>query len=244
MKQNRLYYELAHLWPLISPPEEYADDAQHWYAALRQKLGPGRHRILELGVGGGHNLWHLTPEFDATAVDISEKMLALSMRLNPEVEHHVGDMRTVRLGCGFKAVLIHDAICYMLTEDDLRATFATSKAHLESGGVLIVAPDWFRETFEGTTVLHWTRRKDGLELTCIEYLHDPDPGDTTIESIFFYILEESGKISVEQDRHITGLFSFDAWLRLMEEAGFWVEIKRYPAYDGGYGGYLLVGTAK
>ena len=244
MQRNRLYYELAHLWPLISPPEEYADDARHWHQALREKLGPGRHRILELGVGGGHNLYHLTPHFQATAVDLSEPMLALSRQLNPEVEHHVGDMRTIRLGRRFRAVLVHDAICYMLIEDDLRATFATARAHLVTGGVLIVSPDCFRETFKGTSVIHWTRRKGGLELTCVEYLHDPDPSDTIIESIFFYILAEGGKVEIEQDRHITGLFSLNTWLRLMEEAGFRVEVKRYPAYEAGYGGYLLVGTAK
>ena len=56
MKLNRLYDEFAHLWPLISAPEEYAVEAQHWRDALREKLGPGRHEILELGVGGGHNI--------------------------------------------------------------------------------------------------------------------------------------------------------------------------------------------
>jgi SAM-dependent methyltransferase len=243
LKQNRLYNELAHLWPLISPPEEYADDAQYWREILREKLGPGRHQILELGVGGGHNLCHLTPDFEATAVDISEKMLALSRQLNPEVEHHIGDMRRIRLGRRFKAVLVHDAICYMLTEADLQATFATARAHLEPGGVLIVAPDWFRETFKGTSVTHSISHKDGLELTFIEYLHDPNPSDTTTESIFFYILAEGGKVQIEQDRHINGLFPLDTWLRLMEEVGFGVEVKRYPAYEDGYGGYLLVGTA-
>ena len=60
MPTARLYYELAYLWPIISPPEEYAEEAGHWHDAIRGKLGPGRHQLLELGVGGGHNLSHLT----------------------------------------------------------------------------------------------------------------------------------------------------------------------------------------
>ena len=118
-QQDRMYTDLAHLWPLISPPEDYAEEAGYWRDVLREKLGPGRHEILELGVGGGHNLSHLTGDFQATAVDLSEKMLEHSRRLNPEVEHHVGDMRTFRLDRKFDAVLVHDAICYMLNEDDL-----------------------------------------------------------------------------------------------------------------------------
>ena len=142
MKQGRLYDEFAHLWPLLSPPEDYAGEAQCWREVLRKKLGPGRHEILELGVGGGHNLSHLKNEFKATAVDLSKKMLQNSINLNPEVEHHVGDMRSIRLGRKFKAVPIHDAINHMLSEEDLRSAFATAAAHLDPGGVFVAAPDF------------------------------------------------------------------------------------------------------
>jgi hypothetical protein len=47
----------------------------------------------------------------------------------------------VRLKRTFDAVLVHDAITYMLTEDDLRATFATARAHLQRGGIFVSAPD-------------------------------------------------------------------------------------------------------
>lgn len=244
MTQNRLYDEFAHLWPLISPPEEYPEEAWYWREALRDKLGPGRHEILELGVGGGHLLSHLTTEFQATAVDLSEKMMANSMCLNPQVEHHIGDMRSVRLDGKFKAVLIHDAIDYMLTESDLRATFATARWHMESGGVFIVCPDFFLETFPGTFITHKTTRSDDLELTYLEYSHDPDPTDTTIETVFFYFLKETGGLRIEQDRHVTGLFALDAWLNLMEEEGFDVEVRSLPESDEGHQPYLLIGVLR
>ena len=98
MKRATMYHDLAHFWPLMSRPEDYAGEARHWREALREHLGAGRHQVLELGVGGGNNLSHLTPDFDATAVDVSDAMLENSRRLNPGVTHHVGDMRTVRLG--------------------------------------------------------------------------------------------------------------------------------------------------
>ena len=237
-----MYHEFAHLWPVNSAPEDYAHEAGYWRDALRARLGPGRHQILELGVGGGNNLSHLTADFQATAVDISEQMLANSKRLNPSVEHHIGDMRSVRLGRTFKAVIIHDAICCMLTEADLRATFATAKAHLELGGVFITAPDWFRETFKGTFVTHSTRRRGDLELTCIEYLYDPDPGDTSLEAVFFYMMKENGSLRIERDLHTMGLFPMQTWLRLIGEAGFDVETARYPVHEDGREAHLLVGV--
>lgn len=244
IKPNRMYGDLAYLWPLISPPEDYAAEARDWLEALRGKLGPGRHEILELGVGGGHNLSHLTGDFQATAVDSSEGMLRHSAKLNPGVEHHVGDMRTVRLGRKFKAVIIHDAIDCMLTESDLSATFATAKAHLEPGGIFITAPDHFRETYRDARVDASTRSDGKTELTFIEFDYDPDPEDTTVESIMFYLIREGGELRVEHDRHVTGLFPLQTWLDLMEKAGFTVE--QFPCKHGDdpRQSVLLVGTLR
>jgi len=64
-----------------------------------------------------------------TLVDRSPEMLTVSRALNPDCEHIEGDMRTVRLGRVFDAVLIHDPIMYMTTEPDLRSAMATAFAH-------------------------------------------------------------------------------------------------------------------
>ena len=121
---------MAYLWPIISPPEEYGSEAIYFRDVILEELGPGRHRLLELGVGGGHNLSHLTVDFDCTAVDLSPDMLALSERLNPGVPHLEGDMRSIRLEKIFDAVLIHDASSYILFEEDLKDTFTTAAVHL------------------------------------------------------------------------------------------------------------------
>jgi len=244
IKLNRLYGDLAHLWPLVSPPQDYAAEAPHWSRILRSKLGPGRHPLLELGAGGGHLLSHLTAEFQATAVDLSEEMLKHSARLNPSVDHHLGDMRTVRLGRTFRAVIIHDAVDYMLTEDDLRAALATAAAHLEAGGVLIVTPDHFRETFRDGRVTSEMHSDGPKTVTFIEFDHDPDPSDTTIESIFIFIIKEAGRTSLELDRHILGLFPLKTWLDLMGDAGFEVERHRGELSTGPEGFEMLVGTRK
>ena len=239
-QQHRLYHDLAWLWPAFSPPEEYVDDARHFREALRERLGPGRLSALELGSGGGHTLSHLAADFDLTAVDLSPEMLALSRRLNPDVPHHLGDMRRVRLGESFDAVLIHDAVCYLLTEDDLQATFATAGAHLNPGGILLLMPDYLQESFQGPRVLHWICSQADPGFTVIEYCHDPDPHDTTIESVFFFIIQEEQGLMIEQDRHVTGLFPSGRWLALLDGAGFDAELVSLPGYAGGYGGHLFV----
>ena len=242
----RLYYDLAHLWPIVSPPEDYAEEAGYWRRGLRKHLGPGRHRIVEFGVGGGHNLSHLTADFDAAAVDLSPHMIEHSRRLNPQVEHHVGDMRTVRLGRKFDAVLIHDAISYMLTEDDLRAVFATARLHLRPGGLLLVAPDLVEENFADGKVIHWPIRPPadagGIEVTVEEHLADPDPTDTVIESMITYTIVENGRRKVETDLHLCGLFPVAVWISLLEEAGFDAAVDALPGDGDGCGEHLFSGV--
>ena len=245
MQDILLYNELAYLWPAISPPEDYALEAVHWRQALRERLGPGRHRLLELGVGGGHNLSHLTAEFDASAVDISPKMLELSRRLNPTVEHYLGDMRTFRLpGQEFDAVLIHDAICYMLTEDDLRAAFATARAHLRPSGLILVAPDLVRDTFRPGMRLQWSTQRDGVEIVTQETVYDPDPVDTMVESHFTYTITEKGARRVEGDIHVTGIFPIATWMSLLEETGFTTERIPLPGDGDGCGEHLFRGVLR
>ena len=244
IKTERLYDDLVFLMAMISPPEEYAEEAAHWRTVLREKLGEGRHEILELGVGGGHNLSHLTSEFEATAVDISEAMLAQCHQLNPGVKVHVGDMRSVRLGSKFPAVLIHDAISYILTEEDLLATFRTVAAHLEPGGVFITSPDYFVETFKASKVEHATHSNGLMEVTYLEYTYDPDPNDTKVETIMFYLIRSGSELRIEHDRHVTGLFPKSTWLRLMTEAGFTVEERLFQLSAPDMSYELLVGTLR
>jgi len=67
----RFYGDLATWWPLISPPEHYAEEAEF----LRTLLPSEAHDLLELGSGGGHNAVYLKRGLTLTLVDLSEEML-------------------------------------------------------------------------------------------------------------------------------------------------------------------------
>ena len=188
------------------------------------------------------NLSYLTDQFDAVAVDLSPQMLEQAKLLNPGVEFHVGDMRTVRLGRTFDAVIIHDAISYLRTEDDLRAALATARAHLREGGVFITSPDWFRESFTDPAVSTGTNTDGVTTFTQIEYTYDPDPSDTTIESLMWYLIRDADGLRVEHDCHVLGLFPLATWERLIAEAGFEFERLPYDVHDNARESWLLVGV--
>src|SRR5204862_44209 len=81
--------ELAGWWPLISPPGEYAAEAEYLAALLSSAAGAGRRaEVLDLGSGGGCVALHLSRAGLAlTLVDRSAPMLAASRGLNPGLPH-------------------------------------------------------------------------------------------------------------------------------------------------------------
>lgn len=216
----RFYRDLAEWWPLISPPEDYAEEAAYAAELLDSATIPVR-EVLELGSGGGHNAAHLKSRFAVTLVDLSEAMLEASRRLNPECEHHVGDMRTVRLGRSFDAVFVHDAVDYMTTETDLGRAIETAFVHCRPGGVAVFMPDDTRESFEGQTSHGGTDGVDGRAVRYLEWSWDPVPEDSwTVTAFAFLLRDPDGSVRAVHETHRLGIFGRETWFAVIAGAGF------------------------
>jgi SAM-dependent methyltransferase len=216
----KMYDEFASWWPLLSAPADYEEEAAFYRKVLVEESAQPIRSLLELGSGGGNNASHLKAHFDLTLVEPSAGMRAVSLALNPECEHIAGDMRTVRIGRQFDAVFVHDAVCYMATEDDLRQAIATAYIHCKPGGAVLFAPDYVAENFQAATD-HGGEDAGAIGLRFLEWTWDPDPNDTTYAVDYAYLLRmQDGTVRVEHDRHVEGLFPRATWLRLLAEAGF------------------------
>lgn len=219
----RLYRDLAWIWPILSPPEDYRREALTLRRLCRELgVGPRRRRrprLLELGAGGGHLLFHLQRHFECTATDLSAAMLENCGRLVPAARRVRGDMRTLRLGERFDVVLIHDAIDYMRSRKDVRAALATAVAHLEPNGVLLLAPTYIRDNFVDGEAAHDASPSHGL--TYLSYVHDPNPKDTEYELVLVYLIRDpaSGAVRSVEDRHRCGLFAAAEWGAMLARAG-------------------------
>lgn len=215
----KLYDELAEWWPVFSDPREYRREAAHVARILRKATKPAPRTLLELGSGGGNSAFHLKAHFAMTLVDLSPRMLKVSRRLNPECEHIRGDIREVRLGRTFDAVFVHDAICHMTSERDLRAVLQTAYEHCRPGGVALFVPDFVRETFVAGTDQGGSDA-DHRQVRFMQWVFDPNPADTTYTVDFAILLRNRrGAARVAHDRHILGLFPRGTWLRLMRDVG-------------------------
>lgn len=216
----KLYGQLSDWWPVLSAPEDYAEEAQFYQRAILEACTIPAHTMLELGSGGGNNASHLKKRFHMTLVDLSPGMLEVSRRLNPECEHIQGDMRTCRLEKLFDAVFIHDAIVYMQTEVELAQAIQTAYVHCKPGGVALFAPDTIAETFKPSTS-HGGHDRGERSLRYLEWTYDPDPKDSTYVFLMVYLLREGAfPVRCVFDEHTCGLFSKVTWLDLINDAGF------------------------
>lgn len=222
-----IYGELAPWFHLLTPPEEYDGEAAFALELLREHVNGPLETLFELGSGGGNMASHLKHDLLVTLSDLSTEMIEVSRTINPEVEHHVGDMRTLRLGRVFDSVLVHDAICYMTSESDLREAMATVFAHLRPGGAAVLAPDYVRETFQlgtdhgGEDSPEAAAGRPGRALRYLEWVTDPDPSDSTYQVDYALLLRDiDGSVEVRHDQQVEGLFPRQRWLDLLAEVGF------------------------
>ena len=245
MDTPRLYGDLAWVWPLLSPPEDYPDEAAIIGAHFRDAGVAEGATLLHLGCGGGSLDHHLKRRFAVTGVDQSPAMLERAAALNPEVSYVTGDMLDCDLGRTFDAVLLHDAQAYLVEPDELRRVYETAARHLRPGGVFVSAPEELRERFVQDRVSSSTSRADAsASVTTIELHHDADPSDRVFETTFLFVIRRDGHQRVEVDVHRMGLWELDEVLAPMADAGFDAVVSRPRLLSVPGGEWVLVTAVK
>jgi SAM-dependent methyltransferase len=231
-KTNRLYNDLAWLWPLWGSVDDYKKECEIFAKLIQHYSKIESYSLLDITCGGGKNDFHLKKYFEVTGLDISPAMLANAKKLNPECTYVVEDMRDFDLGCKFDAVLINDGLNYITTEQDLSKTFQNAYKHLRMGGVMICFAETYKGKFQQNKTYVSTSKKNDLEITFIENNYDPNPCDNTYESTIIYLIREKGKLRIEHDLHIGGIFELQVWKHSLKKAGFEIhELKEQISGD-------------
>ena len=237
----RLYTDLAWLWPMWGDAgTQYAHYCRHVAGLIRRYARRPAATLLNIGCGGGKNVLNLKREFNVTGVDLSAMMLEQAKGLNPECTFIQGDMRRLKLGLTFDAVLMDDAISHMNCLNDFSAAFCAAHAHLNPGGVLITTADVTTETFRQNRTSTTQAGRDGVEVVFVENVYDPDPADEQYETTILYLIRDQGRLRIETDRWTLGVFSLDTWREVLRDTGFEVHEGRYNPGDDEYAVFACV----
>ncbi|MEV0678641.1 class I SAM-dependent methyltransferase [Actinosynnema sp. NPDC050436] len=142
--------ELAEVYDLVytARGQDFAAESADVVRIVRDAR-PGAASLLDVGCGTAEHLRHLVPAFDhVEGVDLSADMLAVGRRKLPDVPLHHADMRDLRLGRCFDAVIsLSTAVAYLPSRADLARALTAMAAHATPGGVLVVEPWYFPENF-------------------------------------------------------------------------------------------------
>jgi SAM-dependent methyltransferase len=236
---RHLYTDLAWLWPMWGDAtHEYADYCRHVAGLIEQHAERPVKTLLDIGCGGGKNVFNLKGAFQVTGLDLSPTMLAQARELNPECEFIQGDMRDFRLGRTFDAVLMDDAISYMGCLADFTAAFRTAFDHLAPGGILVATPDVTTESFQQNrtivTPANPNTSPEDLDVVFVENSYDPDPTDEQYEATILYLIRENGRLRIETDHWTLGLFSLDTWRGVLRGTGFVLHEGQYSDGENQY----------
>lgn len=125
-------------YDLLYRDKDYAGEARY-IRELITRHRPGAKTVLDLGCGTGKHAALLSAhDYAVTGVDLSEEMLEVARKAQPDRSFVQGDVRSVRLGQKFDVVLsLFHVMSYQRTNADLRAAFATLREHLAPGGLFV-----------------------------------------------------------------------------------------------------------
>ena len=228
------YEELAWTETVISSVDDYAEQTEYFVTVIKEHIAGDAGTLLHLGCGAGGNDGTFKKHFRVTGVDISEGMLAIARKINPEVTYLLGDMRSLDLNERFDAVVIPDSIDYMVTLPELGSAINTACRHLLPGGVLLIAAK-VREEFRENNFCY-TGAREGVEITIFENNYIPRANPATYEATIIYLIRRHGRLNVHTDCHTLGLFSRRQWRALFKRAGLHMKQVRL---DGAYDRFLL-----
>ena len=229
---ERLYSDRADLWVRLSPPGDYAAEAETLLDAIDGHWGgtpPAGLRLLDLGAGAGHSLVHFAgasakrgAAWALTALDRSAALLGYAAASVPGAERVVGDMRVLdevfEPGHVFDVVLMHDSADYLLELEDVRAAVAGAASRLAPGGLLLAAPTYLEGMFESGAVTDVDREDD---LRLFSYVYRPDPSAPRYELVLLTLepTDAGGRLSLVEDRHTCGLHTLEQWKAAAADAG-------------------------
>ncbi len=237
-----MYSDFVWIEPIVTPPEGYAEETELFSKLIKEHSKIEARTLFHPGCGAGGNDYTFKKHFNVVGVDISEGMLEIARKLNPEITYLYGDMRTIRLKECFDAVAIPDSIGHMTTVKDLEMAIITAYKHLKPGGVLLIVANIKEEFKENNFV--YTGTKGDVEITVFENNYILSPTETTYEATGIYLIRHKGKLEIHTESFTLGIFKQKIWLNLLKEVGF-VEVNQiklehsYDRFIFGEGEYPL-----
>jgi len=231
--------EVAEIWDAtyVGRGRDYQAEARD-VARLVRERHPHAGSLLDVACGTGEHLRHFADVFrHVEGLELSADMIAVGRGRSPWLTVHRGDMRAFGLDRRFDAVTcLFSSIGHARTTDELDATLACFAAHLNPGGVVVVEPWWFPETFADGHVAGDVIHVDGRVIARVS--HSRRQGRASLVSAHFTVADAEAGLRHFTEDLVISLFTREQYEASFVRAGGTVEY-----LDGGPSGRgLFVGV--
>jgi len=197
--------------------KDWASEAADVTRRIRARR-PGANSLLDVACGTGAHLATFQSLFEhVEGLELAPAMRDRAVRRLPTVRIHPGDMRDFELGRRFDAVTcLFTSIAYLPTVAEMRAAIASMARHLVPGGVLVMEPWWFPETFIDGYVGGDLVRDNGRTVARVS--HSTKQGRATRMEVRWVVGEPTG-IREFTEFEVMTLFSRDEFEAAFTDAG-------------------------
>jgi SAM-dependent methyltransferase len=222
--EDGLFDAYGKYYDLLYRDKNYAAEADYVHALL-SRHAPGTREILELGSGTGIHARLLAQHgYRVVGIERSAEMAARARHTPGDgFDCQVGDIRTLRLGRAFDAVLaLFHVVSYQVTNSDVLATFATASAHLNAGGVFVFDVWYGPAVHAQKPAVRVKRAHEGnLQLTRVaEPLSYPNDNRIDVRFTIFAHDQGTGEFVTFSEVHPMRHFSLPEIDLLAEISGF------------------------
>lgn len=202
-------------------------------AELIRSRAPAAGSLLDVACGTGGHLRVFRDLFDEVAgVDAAEPMLARARRRLPGIVLRHGDMRDFTMGRSFDAVTcLFSSIGYLHTTEDLTVALRRFADHLAPGGVVVVEPWWFPETFLPGYVASDVVTVD--DRTIARMSHSVRDGDCSVLTVHYLVGSAPNGVRHFTETHRLRLFTQTQYETAFTQAGLRPKYLRQTRSDRG-----------
>jgi SAM-dependent methyltransferase len=215
--------DFAEIYDIIhqSRGKDYLAESEELARLIRARK-PNAASVLDVACGTGGHLRFLRELFDwAAGLELSEDMLAIAETRIPGIGLHQGDMRDFDLASTFDAIIcMFSSIGYLQSTAELDKTLGCLAQHLNPGGVIVIEPWFFPNTFIPGYVAADLARANGRTIARIS--HSVREGDSTKMEVRYIDADSSG-IRQLADTHRLTLFTCDEYEAAFTQAGCFAE---------------------
>lgn len=200
--------------------KDYPAETKYVTEQIRGRL-PEASSLLDVACGTGGHLRYFDELFQhVEGVEISEAMLSVARDRMPGIPLHQGDMRAFDVGRTFDALVCMFAAVAHQSADELAGTLRCFARHLRPGGVVVVEPWWFPETFLDGYVAADVLTPDHRTISRVSHTRLQD-GASHMD--VHYVVADAGGARHFVESYVHQLFSRELYERTLREAGFTTE---------------------